>query len=426
MSIYQLPQIDLKKLKVPSMKRLLPGKKMPFMGLFLIIIFLIGLVGGLLSSYVFYLKLKQEIIAAGVPIVQAEKVIEKEYAPQTTQEEKVINVVKDNSPSVVSVVITKDVPVYSTQYLSPFGDNMFLIPEQTQTGTQKQQVGAGTGFIVSADGLVLTNKHVVSDDTAEYTVVMNDGKEYPATVLAKDPVQDIAIIKITADEKLTPLTLGESLDVEIGQSAIAIGNALGQFQNTVSVGVISGLGRTVVASGQTVGSETLEDIIQTDAAINPGNSGGPLLNLKGEVIGMNTAVAENGQSIGFAIAIDKAKKDIEQVKSTGKISYPFLGVRYVLVDSQLAKDKKLSVDYGALIAKGSTADEPAITSGSPADKAGLKEGDIVLEINGEKITKDNSLSNIISAHNSGDSISLKVLRDGKETNMTVVLGEWKQ
>ncbi len=425
MSIYQLPQINLKKLKAPSMKALMPGKRMPFPGLFLIIVFIIGLVGGLLSSYIFYLKLKQEIVAAGVPITHSEKVIEKEYVPQTTQEEKVINVVKENSPSVVSVVITKEVPVYATQYLSPFGDNLFLIPEQKQIGTEKQQVGAGTGFIVSSDGLVLTNKHVVSDDKAEYTVVMNDGKEYPATVLAKDPVQDIAIIKITADEQLKPLTLGESSDVQIGQSVIAIGNALGQFQNTVSVGVISGLGRTVVASGQTIGSETLEDIIQTDAAINPGNSGGPLLNLKGEVIGMNTAVAQNGQSIGFTIAIDKAKRDIEQVKSTGKISYPFLGVRYVLIDSQLAKDKKLSVDYGALIAKGDTADEPAVTSGSPAGKAGLKDGDIILEISGEKITKDNPLSKIISVHNPGDSITLKVLRDGKETDMSVVLGEWK-
>lgn len=405
-------------------RSLLPGKKMPFPALFLIIVFLLGLIGGLFSSYVFYVKLKQEIAAAGVPIIQP-KVVEKEYVPQTTEEERVISVVKENSSSVVSVVITKEVPVYEEEdILDPFG--FFYVPHLKQKGTQKQQVGAGTGFIVSSDGLVLTNKHVVSDDAAEYTIVMSDGKEYPAKVLAKDPVQDIAIIKIGAAETFKPLALGSSADVQIGQSVIAIGNALGEFQNTVSVGVISGLGRTVVASGQTIGSETLEDIIQTDAAINPGNSGGPLLNLKGEVVGMNTAVAQNGQNIGFAIGIDKAKRDIEQVKSIGKISYPFLGVRYVLVDDDLAKEKKLAVDYGALISAGDTADEPAITPGSPADKAGLKAGDVILEMGGEKITKDNSLSDVIGKYVPGQSISLKILRDNAEISKMIVLGEWKQ
>ena len=376
MSIYKLPEIHIKKLKAPSLKRLTPGKRIPFSGLFLLLVFLIGLGGGLLSSYVFYLKLKQEIVAAGVPIIHSEKVVEKDYVPQTTQEEKVINVVKDNSSSVVSVVISKQVPVYETQYYYPLGqDNPdFAVPQLKQTGTKEEEVGEGSGFIVSADGLILTNKHVVSDDTASYTVVMSDGTKYPATVLAKDPVQDIAIIKIDAGTQLTPLQLGESDNIQVGQSVIAIGNALGEFQNTVSVGVVSGLQRTVVASGETMGTETLEDIIQTDAAINQGNSGGPLLNLKGEVIGINTAVAQNGQNVGFTIAIDKAKRDIEQVKTTGKITYPFLGVRYITIDDNVAKDKNLSVDYGDLMAKGDTADEPAITSGSPAEKAETERG----------------------------------------------------
>ncbi len=425
MSLYQLPTINFKKIKGPEMKRLLPGKRMPFPGLFLILMFLIGLIGGLSSSYIFYLKLKQEIISAGVPIVHSEKVVEKEYVPQTTQEQKVIDVVKENSPSVVSVVITKEVPVYSQQSI-PLGNGLFIIPQQVQTGTEKQQVGAGTGFIVSEDGLVLTNKHVVSDDSAEYTVLASDGKEYPAKVLAKDPVQDLAIIKIDSTEKFTALKLGSSDDIQIGQSVIAIGNALGEFQNTVSVGVISGLGRTVVASGGTLGTETLEDIIQTDAAINKGNSGGPLLNLKGEVIGINTAVSSSGQNISFAISIDKAKRDIEQVKTSGKISYPYLGVRYVVLDSDVAKTRNLSVDYGALITKGTTSSDPAIAAGSPAEKAGLKEGDIILEMGGEKITKDNTLSKVISKYNSYDSVDFKVLRDGKEMTITVILGEWKQ
>jgi len=421
MSMYQLPEINIKRL--PSG---IPGKKFPFPGLFLILVFLIGLIGGMGSSYIFYLKLKQEIIAAGVPIVRSEQIIQKEYVPQTSQEQKVIDVVKANSPSVVSVVITKDVPVYSTQYINPFGDNFFLIPEQKQTGTEKQQVGAGTGFIVSEDGLVLTNKHVVSDDTATYTIVNSDGKEYDVKVLAKDPVQDLAIIKIQSSDKFTPLKLGNASDIQIGQSVIAIGNALGEFQNTVSVGVISGLGRTLVASGETIGTETLEDTIQTDAAINPGNSGGPLLNLKGEVIGINTAVASSGQSIGFAISIDKAKKDIEQVQTLGKISYPYLGVRYVILDAQTAKDKNLSVDYGALVSKGTDASQLAVAPGSPAEKAGIKEGDVILEMGGEKVDKDNTLSKIISKYNPSQSVDFKILRDGKEITVTVVLGEWKQ
>lgn len=424
MSIYQLPTIKFNKIKGLEMKRLLPGK-MPFPGLFLILVFLIGLLGGLSSSYIFYLKLKQEVISAGVPIIHSEKIVEKDYVPQTTQEQKVIDVVKENSPSVVSVVITKEVAVYDNQYLDPFGDGIFIIPQQKQTGTEKQQVGAGTGFIVSEDGLVLTNKHVASDDTAEYTVIMSNGKEYPAKILAKDPVQDLAIMKIDSKEKFKALKLGSTGDIQIGQSVIAIGNALGEFQNTVSVGVISGLGRTVVASGGTIGTETLEDIIQTDAAINKGNSGGPLLNLKGEVIGINTAVSTSGQNISFAISIDKAKKDIEQVKGSGKISYPYLGVRYIVLDAEVAKSKNLSVDYGALVLKGNSGDV-AVAAGSPADKAGLKESDIILEMGGEKITKDNTLSKIISKYNSYDSVDFKILRGEKELAITVILGEWKQ
>jgi len=418
MSIYQLPEIHFKRLKAPSV---MPGRRLPFPGLFLILVFLIGLIGGLSSSYIFYLKLKQEVVDAGVPIVHSEKVIEKEYVPQTSQEQKVIDVVKENSPSVVSVVISKEVAVYETEYL-PFGS--FLIPQEKKTGTEKQQIGSGTGFIVSEDGLVLTNKHVVSDDAAEYTVIDINGKEYSAKVLAKDPVQDLAIIKIEGSG-FKPLKLGSASDIQIGQSVIAIGNALGEFQNTVSVGVISGLGRTLVATGSTIGTETLEDTIQTDAAINKGNSGGPLLNLKGEVIGINTAVASTGQSIGFAISIDKAKKDIEQVKTMGKISYPFVGVRYIALDAETAKAKNISVDYGALIIK-STDGSPAITAGSPAEKAGLKEGDVILEMGGEKVTKDNALAKIISKYNPNDSVDLKILRDGVEMTITLVLGEWKQ
>jgi serine protease Do len=214
--------------------------------------------------------------------------------------------------------------------------------------------------------------------------------------------------------------LGDSSKLQIGQTVIAIGNALGEFRNTVSVGVISGLGRTVTASGGGT-AETLEDIIQTDAAINAGNSGGPLLNLKGEVIGMNTAMASGAENIGFALPINKAKKAIEQVKTQGKIVYPFLGVRYVLITDTIQKDNNLGASYGAWITSGDK--EPAVTPESAAETAGLKEGDIILEFNNEKITADNSLAKMIMNYNPGDKITLKILRKGEEKTIEATLGE---
>ncbi|MCK4860168.1 MAG: PDZ domain-containing protein, partial [Candidatus Omnitrophica bacterium] len=210
--------------------------------------------------------------------------------------------------------------------------------------------------------------------------------------------------------------------LQIGQTAIAIGYVLGRYQNTVSVGVISGLGRTVTASGGGF-FETLEDIIQTDAAINKGNSGGPLLNLKGEVIGINTAIDVEGQNIGFAIPINKAKRDIEQVKEIGKIVYPFLGIRYVVINEDIQKGNDLSVGYGAWII--SEGEEPAVVPGSAAAKAGLREGDIILEFNNEKITTENHLAKIIVKYEPGDKVVLKVFRNEKEIILEATLGEIK-
>ncbi|MDP2930834.1 MAG: trypsin-like peptidase domain-containing protein [bacterium] len=354
----------------------------------------------------------------------------KEYVPQTTQEQAIINVVKDASPAVVSIIITKDLPVYEQYYTMPFDDFFgfqLQVPQLRQKGTQKQEVGGGSGFIVSKDGLILTNKHVVLDTEAEYTVLTNDGKKFIAKVLARDSFQDLAIIKIEPEiidsvQKDFPVVkLGDSSKIEIGQTVIAIGNALGEFRNTVSVGVISGLSRTITASGGGL-AETLDDVIQTDAAINPGNSGGPLLNLRGEVIGINTAIVQDAQNIGFTIPINQAKRDIQQVKSTGKIVYPFLGVRYILVTQDVQQKNNLSVDYGALVAKGS-ANEAAVYPGSAAEKAGLKEGDVILEFGDQKVDLDNSLAKLIMAHNPGESVKLKILRQGKELFVNVVLGE---
>ena len=351
------------------------------------------------------------------------------YVSQNSYEQAIIDAVASASPSVVSIVISKNVPVYEQQFFDLGNPFLFQVPQQVQKGTKYQEVGAGSGFIVSTDGLVLTNKHVVSDKTADYTVFTNDGKKYSAKVLALDPVQDLAIIKIQQDSKdstqvktFPSIKIGNSDGIQIGQGAIAIGNALGEFSNTVSVGIVSGLGRTVTASGSQGFSETLEGIIQTDAAINHGNSGGPLINLKGEVIGVNTAMADGAQSIGFAIPINIAKRDIDQVIATNKIAYPFLGVRYVLIDETTKEKYALSVDDGAYVLKGDNG-EPAVTADSAADNAGIKEKDVVLEINGQKITKDNSLAKIIRKYSPNDTVTLKILRDGQEIILEVTLGE---
>ncbi len=351
------------------------------------------------------------------------------YVSQVSYEQAIINAVKSASPSVVSIVISKNLPVYQQQFVNPFGDMPggspfdFEIPEEVQKGTQYQEVGAGSGFIVSSDGLVLTNKHVVSDTGADYTVFTSDGTKYAAKVLALDPVQDLAIIKIQSSNTFPAIKIGDSSGIQVGQTAIAIGNALGQFSNTVSVGVVSGLGRTIDASeeGNSSFSETLEGIIQTDAAINPGNSGGPLLNLKGEVMGINTAMADGADSIGFAIPINIAKKDIAQIIASNKIVYPFLGVRYLEINDQVQQQYHLSVDNGALVAKGPKG-EPAVTAGSAADKAGIKENDIIEEVDGQPINQQNPMQTLISQYNPGDTITLKILRGGKEMNVSVTLG----
>ncbi len=382
-----------------------------------------GFLSGLVSGSIYYLQIKNYLSGLDVEIPEAKTIIEKEYLPQTTQEEAIIKAVENIWPSVVSIVVTKDVPIIEQYFYNPFEGFEFQIPQYREKGTEKQEVGGGSGFIVSQDGLVLTNKHVVLDQTADYTVFTNDGKSYSAAVLARDPVQDIAILKINQDGTgpFSTVKFGDSDKLQVGQTVIAIGNALGEFRNTVSVGVVSGLGRTITASGGGM-IETLEDIIQTDAAINKGNSGGPLLNLKGEVIGINTATVVDAQNIGFAIPVNKAQKSIEQVKTLGKIVYPFLGVRYVLITDEIQQKNNLKVNYGAWIIKGDGG-EPAVTPGSAAQIAGLKENDIILEFNSEKITVENSLAKLIMKYNPGDKVVLKILRDGQEEMVQAVLEE---
>lgn len=354
-----------------------------------------------------------------------EKILPPPYVGENFKE-PIVEVVKKTQNSVVSIIITKNLPVIEEEFFSPFeefeeffGTPFFKFKIPRFKGYKKQEVGGGTGFFVSSDGLLLTNAHVVSDKDAQYTVLTNDGKKYPAKVVAIDDFRDLALIKIEGGN-FQPLPLGDSDKLEVGQTVIAIGNSLGEFRNTVSAGIISGLGRKITASG---GGriETMEDVIQTDAAINQGNSGGPLLNLKGEVIGVNFAMAYGAENIGFAIPINKAKKLIEDYKKFGKVSFAFLGVRYILIDEEIQRERNLPVDFGALIL--GEDGKSAIFPGSPAEKAGLREGDIILEINGQKVTKENSLAKIISNYRAGDKITLKVLRGGKEIYFEITLSE---
>ncbi|HEY4499606.1 MAG TPA: trypsin-like peptidase domain-containing protein [Candidatus Paceibacterota bacterium] len=354
------------------------------------------------------------------------------YESENSHEAAVIRVVEEAAPAVVSVIVSKYVPIIEQCSYDPlmdlpseirqfFSDGLnFSRP--CKKGMRNQDIGGGTGFIVSEDGLVITNKHVVSDEEADYTVLTNDGKKYKAKVLARDPIQDLAVLKIEVTG-IQPLKLGNSDGIRIGQTAIIIGNALGEFRNTVSVGVISGLSRKIAASDQRGGLEILDELIQTDAAINLGNSGGPLLNLKGEVIGISTAIASGAQSIGFAIPINKAKRDISSVETNGKITIPYLGVRYLSLDEELAAKEKLSVTQGALVRGGE--DGAGVVKDSPAYKAGIQAEDIILSINGQKVDEDHLLGSLIQKYQVGDTVKLKLLRDEKELEIPVVLEERK-
>ena len=343
-----------------------------------------------------------------------------------TEEDRRISTVESVSPAVVSVVVSKDMPVFEQYYSDPFGGIFgdfpgMQIPQLRQKGTERQDVGAGTGFFVSADGMIVTNRHVVADESADYTVVTLDGEKHTAQVLGRDPSNDLAVLKIDGENwPFLPFTTNEP---RVGQSVVAIGYSLGQFSNTVSAGIISGLSRDITAGDGRGNSEQLYDVIQTDAAINPGNSGGPLLNLDGQVVGMNVAVEQNAQGIGFALPANDIRRVVDSVVETGKISRPFLGVRYLMINEDLAKSNQLTVDYGALVVRGDSQTDLAVTPGSPADKAGIVENDIILEVNGERLDEDNPLTRAIRDLRAGDTVHLKILHHGEEMEVEAVLIE---
>lgn len=382
----------------------------------LIVATLIGLSAGVLGGYATFKYFNDASKTESVKTSSASNsVVEEESAT--------ISAVEKASPSVVSIVGSQDVPVFEQYWDNSSG--FFVIPQYRQKGTEKQDVSAGTGFIFSNDGYIVTNRHVVDGDGVEFTVFLNNGDKYKAEILAKDTVLDLAVLKIEASD-LIPLEFGDSGTLKPGQTAIAIGYALGEFKNTVSKGVISGLGRSITAGdGYGQSTEQLDNIIQTDAAINPGNSGGPLLNISGQVIGINVAMANASENIAFAIPINDAKSVIESVKKDGKIVRPYLGVRYVPITEEIKEANQLSVDYGVLVLRGQTDAELAVLPGSPADKAGIEENDIILEADGNKINEDNDLKTYIAKKNPGDKISLKILHDGEEKTVDVTLEELK-
>lgn len=347
-----------------------------------------------------------------------------------SREEQIISTVEKVMPAVVSIMVGKD---YETllrerpyELMMPHGDHLDLPPPEEElphTPGGKIRVGGGSGFLVDTSGLILTNKHVVSDPNAEYIVTTPAEDTYPAKVLARDPLNDVAILKIEGDN-LPVLPLGDSNKVRLGQTVLAVGTALGEFQNTVSAGIISGLSRFITAMTDMEGhSERLRGLIQTDAAINPGNSGGPLVNLDGEAIGINSAVVFGAQNIGFAILINKAKRDLAELKKFGRIRRPFLGVRYILLNPMLKKRFRLGVEVGAFVLREGLPHQPAVLPNSAAARAGIQEADIILELNKLPITEKNGIEDILEKIAIGQEVPVKILRGGEEKILQLLAEE---
>jgi serine protease Do len=314
------------------------------------------------------------------------------------EENAVIQAVEKSSPSVVAIGVNQRI-------INPF--DPFSQPSSRQSTI-------GTGFVASDKGIIVTNKHVVSDSTIKYSVITKDNKKLEVTKIYRDPNLDLAIIQVNSTD-LTPLELGDSSKLKVGQTAIAIGNALGRFENSVTTGVVSGLGRAVSAgdpfSGET---ERLDNLIQTDAAINPGNSGGPLLNSAGQVVGVNVATTEGAQNIGFAIPINSVRALIQDFTTNGgNVQRAYLGVRYRLVSRDIALLNQ--VPQGAYIQE--------IINNSPADKAGIQAGDIITKIDGQPVDTETKISEVIQKKKVGDSVTVEVWSDGKTKTVSTILAE---
>ncbi|MDP3888910.1 MAG: trypsin-like peptidase domain-containing protein [bacterium] len=371
-------------------------------------VLLFALLGGAISDRVFGYRILDKIF----PRQDQGFRVPSETQRILNEESVVIDVAERVSPSVVTIGISK---TSKTLEFPSFDDFFFGFPGGSpQQKEQKIEQDIATGFIITPDGLIVTNKHVVEDTSAKYKVITKDDKTYEVKKIYRDPSNDIAILKVDVSG-LKPVEMGDSSKLKAGQFVIAIGTALGEFRHTVTTGVISGLGRGIIAGSPFEGSvEKLDDVIQTDAAINPGNSGGPLLNSSGQVIGVNAAVASEGQNVGFAIPINVIKASIENFNQTGQFSRPYLGIRYIMVSQEVAIMNE--IPEGAYVRQ--------VIVDSPADKAGVKSGDILTHFDGRMINNtDEGLSKLISGKKVGDKVELTIWRDGKENEVNVTLTE---
>lgn len=292
------------------------------------------------------------------------------------------------------------------------------------------ELGGGSGFVVGKSGLILTNKHVVLSDAAKYFVIFPDGREYQVASISRDPFDDVAVLQLSEDdvpeEGFVALELALGEEIKVGQKVVAIGNALARYGNTVTEGIVSGLGREIFAYNDAVArAENLFGLIQTDAAINRGNSGGPLVNIDGKVVGMNVAVDEGANSIGFAIPANDLAPIVRSIEKYGEINRPVLGARFLMLNEQQAKELGMDVSSGALIVGGDLLNEPAVIPGGPAEKADLKEGDVVLQIDDILLDEENLLHHVIRSYDPSDEVTLKVWREGAILDIRVTLGSSK-
>lgn len=331
----------------------------------------------------------------------------------TQSEVQISGVAEKVSPSVVSIVSQLGAAS------SPAGNSVYSYLNGGSPSSPQTSEAAGTGIIVSSDGYIMTNQHVIAGATS-ISVQLSNGTSYDnVAVIGRDPLNDLAFLKIKNVTGLTAAAIGNSSTIRQGQQVVAIGNALGQYQNTVTSGIVSGTGRPVTAgSSDSTSTETLEDLIQTDAAINSGNSGGPLVNLQGQVIGINTAVASNAQSIGFAIPINATKGVLAGVLQNGKIQRSYLGVAYTTIDPSVQKQYNLSVNKGAYVY---ASNGSAVVSGSPADKAGLQSKDIITKVNDDTVGGTAGLSTLLAQYRPDTTVALTVLRDGKTITIKATL-----
>jgi len=409
---YRTITITVPKIKPPKVdfrKLITKGQ-----AILLLAVLVIGIGGGFVGGWLESFGYKGQVLMASTT---------NQIKTVSSNSQLITGIVKKLEPSVVSIDATST----TESSANVFG---FTQPVQQQS--------EGTGIIISSNGLVLTNRHVVPAGTASVSITLNNGtKLNNVSVVGRTSPSDsldIAILKInnSMGQTLSPAVIGNSSNVQVGDEVVAIGNALGQFHNTVTSGIISGYGRNISASSSSgsanpflpsssATSENLNDMFQTDAAINEGNSGGPLVNLNGQVIGVNTAIASNTQNIGFAIPINEVKGLIKEVIDTGKFKRPFLGVRYIPLTSAIAKHYHLKVNSGAYIPKGSSS-TPSIVSGTAAAKAGLKAGDVITKVNSTPVNEQNDLSTLIDLYDPGDKISLTVVNGSSTKVISLKLG----